>query len=117
MASQALNDWQRQAHLEDLNTKAFDVLVVGGGASGVGVFLDALSRGLSCAVIDRQDFMQGTSSRSTKLVHGGVRYLEQAVKELNIGKYQLVKEALAERRRMLEMAPHLAWKLNLITPV
>ena len=109
--------WDRHEQFQAIANQSVDVLVVGAGASGAGVFLDALSRGLSAVLIDRQDFMAGTSSRSTKLVHGGVRYLEQAVKELNIGKYQLVKEALAERRRMLEMAPHLAWKLNLITPV
>ncbi|MEJ2045729.1 MAG: FAD-dependent oxidoreductase [Reinekea sp.] len=109
--------WQRSEQLKQIKDSDVDVLVIGGGASGAGVFLDALSRGLSCALIDKQDFTAGTSSRSTKLVHGGVRYLEQAVKELNIGKYQLVREALAERRRMLEMAPHLAWKLNLVTPV
>lgn len=104
------------AHTDNDSTP-FDVVVIGGGASGAGVFLDALSRGLSAVLIEKQDFSEGTSSRSTKLVHGGVRYLEQAVKELDMGKYQLVKEALAERRRMLEMAPHLAWKLNLVTPV
>lgn len=109
--------WSRTEQLSAIADQHFDVLVIGGGASGAGVFLDALSRGLSCAIIDKQDFTEGTSSRSTKLVHGGVRYLEQAVKQLDIGKYQLVREALAERRRMLEMAPHLAWKLNLVTPV
>ncbi len=109
--------WSRVEQLEQIKNQDVDVLVIGAGASGAGVFLDALSRGLSCVLIDKQDFTAGTSSRSTKLVHGGVRYLEQAVKELNIGKYQLVREALAERRRMLDMAPHLAWKLNLITPV
>ncbi|TCS43921.1 glycerol-3-phosphate dehydrogenase/oxidase [Reinekea marinisedimentorum] len=109
--------WRREEQLAQIAGQSFDVLVIGGGASGAGVFLDALSRGLSAAIIDKQDFTAGTSSRSTKLVHGGVRYLEQAVKELDLSKYTLVKEALAERRRMLEMAPHLAWKLNLVTPV
>lgn len=109
--------WRRADQLAAMADQDVDVLVIGGGASGAGVFLDALSRGLSVALIEKQDFTAGTSSRSTKLVHGGVRYLEQAVKQLDIGKYQLVKEALAERRRMLEMAPHLAWKLNLVTPV
>lgn len=109
--------WSRSGQIEQLADRQVDVLVIGGGASGAGVFLDALSRGLSCALVDKQDFTEGTSSRSTKLVHGGVRYLEQAVKQLDLGKYQLVREALAERRRMLEMAPHLAWKLNLVTPV
>jgi glycerol-3-phosphate dehydrogenase len=109
--------WRRAEQLNSIADKEFDILVIGGGASGAGVFLDALSRGLSCALIEKQDFTEGTSSRSTKLVHGGVRYLEQAVKQLDLDKYELVKEALAERRRMLEMAPHLAWPLNLVTPV
>ncbi|EAR09880.1 glycerol-3-phosphate dehydrogenase/oxidase [Reinekea blandensis] len=109
--------WSRQEQLQGISEQTFDVLVIGGGATGAGVFLDAISRGLKVALVDQQDFTEGTSSRSTKLVHGGVRYLEQAVKQLDIGKYQLVREALAERRRMLEMAPHLAWKLNLVTPV
>ena len=109
--------WLSHEQLAGISELPFDVIVIGAGASGAGVFLDALSRGLSCLLIDRQDFSAGTSSRSTKLVHGGVRYLEQAVKEMNFGKYQLVKEALAERRRMLAMAPHLAWPLNIITPV
>ena len=109
--------WQRQTQLDALRDADLDVLVIGGGASGAGVLLDALSRGLKAALIDRQDFMAGTSSRSTKLIHGGVRYLEQAFKTLDIGKYQLVREALAERKRMLAMAPHLAWPLTLITPV
>ncbi|MHA7879928.1 MAG: glycerol-3-phosphate dehydrogenase/oxidase [Saccharospirillum sp.] len=108
--------WQRASQVEALQDAEVDVLVIGGGASGAGVLLDALSRGLSAALVDRQDFMAGTSSRSTKLIHGGVRYLEQAFKGLDYGKYELVKEALAERKRMLNMAPHLAWPLTLITP-
>lgn len=113
----AQQPWQRDEQLAAIRDSHVDVLVIGGGASGAGVFLDAVSRGLSAVLIEKQDFTAGTSSRSTKLVHGGVRYLEQAVKQLDISKYQLVKEALAERKRMLEMAPHLAWKLNLVTPV
>lgn len=114
---QANQAWQRQAQRQSLDDADLDVLIIGGGASGAGVLLDALSRGLKAALIERQDFMAGTSSRSTKLIHGGVRYLEQAFKTLDIGKYQLVREALAERKRMLAMAPHLAWPLTLITPV
>lgn len=114
--SAAVRPWERQAHVEALKQADVDVLVIGGGASGAGVLLDAQSRGLSVALVDRQDFMAGTSSRSTKLIHGGVRYLEQAFKSFDYGKYELVKEALAERKRMLQMAPHLAWPLTLITP-
>jgi glycerol-3-phosphate dehydrogenase len=118
MSSQTfLQPWSRVEQVNSIANKEFDVLIIGAGASGAGVFLDALSRGLSAAIIDKQDYMAGTSSRSTKLVHGGVRYLEQAVKEFDIGKYQLVKEALSERKRILNMAPHLAWPLNLVTPV
>lgn len=109
--------WIRKQQRNQMINQQFDVLVIGGGATGAGVFLDALSRGLSCALVDMQDFTAGTSSRSTKLVHGGVRYLEQAVKELNFKKYQLVKDALHERRNMIKMAPHLAWPLNIVTPV
>lgn len=109
--------WDRNAQVEALKQANVDVLVIGGGASGAGVLLDALSRGLTAALVDRQDFMAGTSSRSTKLIHGGVRYLEQAFKSLDYGKYHLVREALAERKRMLKMAPHLAWPLTLVTPV
>ncbi|MFG1496894.1 FAD-dependent oxidoreductase [Saccharospirillum sp. HFRX-1] len=114
---QADQPWDRQAQRQAMTEADLDVLIIGGGASGAGVLLDAQSRGLKAALIERQDFMAGTSSRSTKLIHGGVRYLEQAFKTLDIGKYQLVREALAERKRMLAMAPHLAWPLTLITPV
>jgi glycerol-3-phosphate dehydrogenase len=113
----ATQAWVRADQKAAMANQSVDVLVIGGGASGAGVFLDALSRGLSAVLIEKQDFMAGTSSRSTKLVHGGVRYLEQAVQQLDPGKYQLVKEALSERKRMLAMAPHLAWPINLITPV
>lgn len=116
-AEKPVQPWERQTHVDALKSADVDVLVIGGGASGAGVLLDALSRGLTAALVDRQDFMAGTSSRSTKLIHGGVRYLEQAFKSLDYGKYQLVKEALHERKRMLNMAPHLAWPLTLVTPV
>ena len=65
----------------------YDLLVIGGGATGSGIALDAVARGLKVAVIERDDFSAGTSSRSTKLVHGGVRYLEKAVKELDYNQY------------------------------
>jgi glycerol-3-phosphate dehydrogenase len=60
--------------LENLKTKEFDILIIGGGANGAGVALDAASRGLSCAVVDKYDFAAGTSSKSTKMAHGGIRY-------------------------------------------
>jgi glycerol-3-phosphate dehydrogenase len=74
--------------------KIWDIAVIGGGASGLGVALDALSRGLSVVLVEKADFAKGTSSRSTKLVHGGVRYLAK-------GKIALVFEALKERGRLL----------------
>ena len=67
----------------------FDLLVIGGGATGCGIAVDAASRGLSVALIDKNDVAEGTSSRSTKLIHGGVRYLEMAVKKLDCAQYHL----------------------------
>ncbi|KAL3143712.1 hypothetical protein ABBQ32_003553 [Trebouxia sp. C0010 RCD-2024] len=94
----------------------FDVLVIGGGATGTGCALDAVTRGLRTALIEREDFASGTSSRSTKLVHGGVRYLEKAVFTLDYGQLKLVFEALHERKRLLENAPHLCNALPIMTP-
>ena len=96
--------------------KEFDVLVIGGGATGVGAALDAATRGLSVALVEGEDFASGTSSRSTKLVHGGVRYLEKAVFQLDYGQLKLVFEALRERKTLLRNAPHLADALPIATP-
>src|SRR3954468_17286222 len=87
----------------------FDVAVVGGGATGLGVALDAAARGFSVVLLESHDFAKGTSSRATKLVHGGVRYLAQG----NIG---LVREALHERTTLLKNAPHLAQPLPFVMP-
>jgi glycerol-3-phosphate dehydrogenase len=87
----------------------YDVIVVGGGATGLGVALDAAVRGLRVVLVDSHDFAKGTSSRSTKLVHGGVRYLAQG----NLG---LVREALHERTLLLRNAPHLAQPLPFVMP-
>ncbi|MBX3142540.1 MAG: FAD-dependent oxidoreductase [Trueperaceae bacterium] len=100
-----------------LGQERFDILVIGGGATGCGIALDAASRGLSVALVERFDLSQGTSSRSTKLVHGGVRYLEQAVKHADRGQFHLVREALRERSILLANAPHLARPLPLLTPI
>ena len=82
---------KRSEQLSKLNkTKEWDVIIIGGGASGLGTALDAASRGYKTIMVEAVDFAKGTSSRSTKLVHGGVRYLEQ-------GDISLVKEALKER--------------------
>ena len=88
----------------------FDVLVVGGGITGVGVALDAASRGLRTALVERDDFAAGTSSKSSKLVHGGLRYLQQ-------GEVRLVYEALHERQRLRRNAPHLVKLLPFMIPI
>ena len=90
-------------------TPVFDLAVVGGGATGLGVALDAALRGFSVVLLEAQDFAGGTSSRSTKLLHGGVRYLAQ-------GNVALVREALAERATVLRIAPHLAQPLPFVMP-
>ncbi|ORX34271.1 putative glycerol-3-phosphate dehydrogenase [Kockovaella imperatae] len=95
----------------------FDLLIVGGGATGAGTALDAASRGLKVACVERDDFASGTSSKSTKLVHGGVRYLQKAVMELDYEQWKLVKEALRERRIFLETAPHLSSMLPILLPI
>jgi len=87
----------------------WDMIVVGGGATGVGVAIDAATRGYTVLLLERNDFGKGTSSRSTKLVHGGVRYLEQ-------GNVSLVMEALKERGLLLENAPHLVRNLGFVVP-
>jgi glycerol-3-phosphate dehydrogenase len=108
----------RMQRLDSLQQAApFDLLVVGGGATGCGIAADAASRGLKVALIEKFDLAEGTSSRSTKMVHGGVRYLEMAVKKLNRAQYALVKEGLFERGVLLKNAPHLANPLALVTPL
>ncbi len=87
----------------------WDMIVVGGGATGVGVAIDAATRGYDLLLLEQSDFGKGTSSRSTKLIHGGVRYLEQ-------GNLSLVMEALKERGLLLENAPHLVRNLGFVVP-
>src|SRR6266567_7733271 len=88
---------------------AWDIIVAGGGATGVGVAIDAAARGYDVLLFEQSDFGKGTSSRSTKLVHGGVRYLEQ-------GNLSLVMEALKERGILLQNAPHLVRNLGFVVP-
>lgn len=102
--------FDRQAGLRRLAGEEFDVLVVGGGITGAGVALDAASRGLRTALVERGDFASGTSSKSSKLVHGGLRYLQQ--RELG-----LVHESLTERHRLLRNAPHLVTPLAFLIPL
>jgi glycerol-3-phosphate dehydrogenase len=101
---------QRAQSLANLGSRRFDVLVVGGGITGVGVARDAALRGMSVALVERDDFASGTSSRSSRLVHGGLRYLEH-------GHLHLVFESSLERRRLLELAPHLVRPLEFVWPV
>lgn len=107
----------RKPILERLRSDQFDLLVIGGGATGCGIAVDAASRGLKTALVERYDFAEGTSSRSTKLVHGGVRYLEAAIKNLDRAQYNLVREALHERGVFLRNAPHLSNRLAMVTPL
>ena len=107
----------RAGHLRRLREERFDLLVIGGGATGCGCALDAATRGLRVALAERGDFAGGTSSRSTKLVHGGVRYLEQAVKRIDRSQFRLVREALRERAALLELAPHLVRELAIFVPL
>src|SRR6186997_2001824 len=102
--------FDRADALRRLATEDFDVLVIGGGITGTGVALDAVTRGLRTALIDKGDFASGTSSKSSKLVHGGIRYLQQ--KEVG-----LVYEALAERQILRKTAPHLVRVLPFLLPV
>jgi glycerol-3-phosphate dehydrogenase len=95
--------------VEALGEEQFDVLILGGGITGAGVALDAVLRGFRVALIDKGDFASGTSSVSSKLVHGGIRYLEH-------GDFRLVYEALHERRRLLANAPHIVHPLRFIIP-
>ena len=100
----------RASQIARLKQGNFDVVVVGGGITGVGVALDAASRGLRTALVERDDFASGTSSKSSKLVHGGLRYLQQ-------GEVRLVYEALYERQRLRRNAPHLVSMLPFMLPI
>src|SRR5437762_6448358 len=106
----SLVPFDRAAMLRRLADETFDVVVIGGGITGVGVALDAASRGLRTALVEKGDFASGTSSKSSKLVHGGLRYLQQ-------GEVRLVYEALAERQRLRRNAPHLVRVLPFLIPI
>jgi glycerol-3-phosphate dehydrogenase len=111
MPSGQLGPVQRREALQRMKDERFDVVVVGGGVTGAGIALDAATRGLSVALVEKRDFASGTSSRSGKLIHGGLRYLEQ----FNFG---LVREALRERGLMLtRLAPHLVKPIRFIYPL
>jgi glycerol-3-phosphate dehydrogenase len=106
----SLGTFDRADNVSRLQGGTFDVLVVGGGITGAGAALDAASRGLSVALIERDDFASGTSSKSSKLIHGGLRYLQN-------GDVRLVYEALHERQRLLHNAPHLVKVLPFLIPI
>src|SRR3954465_14976605 len=99
----------RAAAVATLASEPFDVLVIGGGITGAGVALDAATRGYSVGLVERADFASGTSSRSSKLVHGGLRYLQN----FDLG---LVREALVERQINVNLAPHLVRPLRFVVP-
>ncbi len=102
--------FDREVALSKLADESFDVVVVGGGITGAGVALDAASRGLRTALVERGDFASGTSSKSSKMVHGGLRYLQQH-------EFALVRQSLSERRLLLQNAPHLVEPLTLLIPL
>src|SRR5680860_188995 len=109
--STKLGPEEREAALARLKTKELDILVVGGGIVGAGCAMDAVTRGLSVGILEARDWASGTSSRSSKLVHGGIRYLEQ----LDFG---LVREALVERGLLLKrLAPHLVKPVRFLYPL
>lgn len=101
---------RRRRDLERLAGERWDLVVVGGGVVGTGILLDAVSRGLRAALVEQDDIAFGTSSRSSRLIHGGLRYLEQY-------HFGLVREALTERSRLLELAPHLVRLVPLVFPL
>src|SRR3954466_5964949 len=100
----------RNETLSALGGRVFDVLVIGGGVTGCAIARDAALRGLTVALVEKGDFASGTSSRSSRLIHGGVRYLEH-------GHLHLVFESSAERRKLLRLAPHLVRPLRFTWPV
>ncbi|HET6664254.1 MAG TPA: glycerol-3-phosphate dehydrogenase/oxidase [Acidimicrobiales bacterium] len=105
-----LGTFDRNENIANLGEGTYDLLVIGGGITGAGVALDAASRGLRTALVERHDFASGTSSKSSKLIHGGLRYLQN-------GDVRLVYEALRERQRLLRNAPHLVKVLPFLIPV
>ena len=102
--------WRRDDHVQRIDDQVFDVVVIGGGVVGCGTALDAVTRGLSVALIERDDFASATSSRSTKLLHGGVRYLPQL-------RFGLIREGLHEQRTLGRLADYLVAPVDFVIPV
>ncbi|SCO67057.1 FAD-dependent glycerol-3-phosphate dehydrogenase, putative [Plasmodium vivax] len=107
----------RSEMISRLKRSQFDVLIIGGGATGGGLALDCATRGIKCALIDKGDFSSGTSSKSTKLLHGGIRYLENAVKNLDLTELYFVWEALGERAHAMKIAPFMSRAVPIIMPI
>jgi glycerol-3-phosphate dehydrogenase len=101
---------ERSSAIRRLRSNVYDVLVIGGGITGAGIALDAAARGLRVALVEKGDFASGTSSRSTKLVHGGLRYLAQY-------RFRLTREALSERSLLQRLAPHLVEPIPFLFPI
>jgi glycerol-3-phosphate dehydrogenase len=106
----------RVVALNEIEKNSFDLCVIGGGATGAGCALDGQLRGLKTVLVEAGDFGCATSSSSTKLIHGGVRYLEQAISERDLVQYHVVKRALRERKAMIDNAPFLTTRLELMVP-
>ncbi len=100
----------RSSIINEMSTSSFDLIVIGGGVTGAGIALDASARGMKVALIEMQDFAAGTSSRSTKLIHGGLRYLKQM-------EFKLVAEVGKERAIVHQNAPHLTKPEHLLLPI
>src|SRR2546422_6302598 len=100
----------RSENVAKLKTASFDLLVAGGGINGAGIAREAARRGLRVALVEKHDFASGTTSRATRLIHGGLRYLEH-------GELLLVLESLRERERLLRYSPHLVRPLRFIIPI
>src|SRR5438105_12485141 len=104
-----LSATHRLHNLATLASEHFDVLVIGGGVTGAGVALDAAARGRKVALVEKADFASGTSSKSTKLIHGGIRYLPNL-------DFALIREALVERGLLLQNAPYLVHPIGFVLP-
>jgi glycerol-3-phosphate dehydrogenase len=106
----------RAGELQNISGQQFDLCVIGGGATGSACALDAQLRGIRTVLLEARDFAGATSSAATKIIHGGVRYLEQAIKEADLQEYHVLVRALHERARMMENAPHLTRRLEFLVP-
>src|SRR5215813_10868404 len=106
----------RARALDAISGNSYDLCVIGGGATGAGCALDAQLRGLRTILLEGADFASRTSSASTKMVHGGIRYLQAAVVNLDVRQYRLVSHALSERTLMLRNAPHLTGTQEFLVP-